>query len=327
MLAVLVLPQWELERVSRGSYWGSIGAGSDGSAGGAARVTANLVSGRLPSAGLRPSVERPARDYFEALRGLDQDRVLGFRIQESDCEDGWRRRFSWPSTRWSHTVGRSDWPSEEDLRRCRPREALVWPVERLVDDREGEPADLVGCWLGAEDAECERGAGEGVEYAGDREGEQSEEPLTWVMSRSHMSLGPRALTGILSGLASRRASGGKPDRGSCRYLRTLSRASRHQARARVAAIVPAPFEAQPVHGLDQVSDDIGVSANRRSGLEEGADRVLAGLLACLYLPAKDRPRRDAEQGCRFVSGEGEQPPDLEDPPSLMRRVVRTPSLG
>lgn len=56
-----------------------------------------------------------------------------------------------------------------------------------------------------------------------------------------------------------------------------------------------------------MADDVGVPANRRSGLEERTDRVPAGLFPCLDLAAEDRARRDAGTERCLFGGEGEQP--------------------
>ena len=86
-------------------------------------------------------------------------------------------------------------------------------------------------------------------------------------------------------------------------------------------------QADERHGLNQLTDDIGVATDGRLGSYERADGLGVGLHPSLLVPASDGAGRYGEKPCGFRVGKDQQILEAEDSIALLRGVVRTAAFG
>ena len=85
-----------------------------------------------------------------------------------------------------------------------------------------------------------------------------------------------------------------------------------------------PAEPEPGHGLDELTDDIGVSSDGRIGFDGG---VLLGRIQGRLFPTVDGVARNAKLPGRLFGGESPKIFDPKDPVALFGRVMRAFSFG
>ena len=90
---------------------------------------------------------------------------------------------------------------------------------------------------------------------------------------------------------------------------------------------PVARESGDGQALHHVADDVGETADRRDGLQEGAHRPGLGSVAGLLLPAEDGSRGDAEGAGGVFGRQGQEAADPEDAEAGLGGVVGPLPLG